>query len=334
MNKTFIFLFIVVSISIYFNNNVFQSHKLQRFLLDEFNSGNYTETTTSNFGTVNLDFPNLTVTAIPIKHLISRYYFLAGDYTKAIKLIEEGENANPYFQLGNVLRSEYYEHLKVQDSMSYYGSLAFEKSPRNIRHFMAKMKSVSLNDDVTELMKAYRIIENESNYNFHLVFLSTLLTFEKLPDSIKNISREIIKKFPNETTVRVASDMIFYGKDDIEKSISENELATNFFNNGQFEEAITHYRLALKYNPGEYINYENLGVIYIQKGDPNSAIEYLTPIINNSVNRPIPLNGKAEFLIGRAYLDTDNKKEACKYLLASKNMNNPYGFRLHSENCK
>ena len=334
MNKSFLFLFLIVTVSIYFNYNVFESHKLQRFLLDEFNSGKYTETTTSKFGTVNLDFPNLTITAIPIKHLVSRYYFLAGDYAQAFSLIEEGKKANPYFQLGNVLKAEYYEHLKVQDSMSYFGSLAFEKSPRNIRHFMAKMKSVSINDDLAELVKAYKIIEDEKNYNFHLVFLSTFLTFEKIPDSIKKISKEILKKFPNESAIRVASDMIFYGKANIEKSIRENEIANNFFKNSQFEEAITHYKLALQYNPGDYINYENLGLLYVQKRDFEKAKEYLVPIITDSVNRSLPKNGKAEYLLGKAYLDINNKDQACKYFLDSKNMNNPFGFRFYSENCK
>ena len=150
MNKTFIFLFSLVTISIYFNYSVFQSHRIQRDLLDQFNSGKLSEEVTAKFKITNFDYPNLTITAIPIKHLLSRYYFLGGDYKKAFELIEEGKKANPYFQLGNVLKSEYFDKLKINDSMSYYGSLAFENSPRNVRHFMAKMKSVAYKKDIDE----------------------------------------------------------------------------------------------------------------------------------------------------------------------------------------
>lgn len=333
MSKIFTFLFILISISIYFNYNVFQSHKIQRPLLDQFNSGKLSEEVTAKFENTNFDYPNLTVTAIPIKHLLSRYYFLSGDYNRAFQLIEEGKKANPYFQLGNVLKSEYFEKLKINDSMSFYGSLAFEKSPRNMRHFMAKMKSVAYENSIDELVKSYRIIENESNTNFHLVFLSTLLTFKNVPDSIKLISKEIAKKFPNNVQIRVATDMIYYGQENINKSIEENKRANEFFKNNDLDKALVHYKKALEYNPEDYVNYENIGVIYLKKKKPLIAIDFLSRIVEGDVNRSLPLDGKAEFLMGSAYIDLNNKTEACKFLKMSKNLNNKFGYRLYGENC-
>ena len=82
------------------------------------------------------------------------------------------------------------------------------------------------------------------------------------------------------------------------------------------------------------MNYENIGVIYLKKKNFLKAVDFLTRVVNGEVNRPFPLDGKAEYLIGKAYLEIDSKEEACKYFLRSKNLNNPYGFRLYSENCK
>lgn len=331
MNRFFYIVFPLIIISIYFNFSVYQSHILQRYLIEDFNSGNYREITTASFETTNLNYPNLTVTAIPIKHLVSRYYFLAGQYEKAFSLIEEGNKANPYFQLGNVLKSEYFEHLDIKDSMSYYGDLAFKNAPKNIRHFMAKIKSTSYNKDLNELIKAYNLIKNQDNYNFHLLFLSSLISMKDVPDSIKSMSNEILNKFPDINEINVARDMVLYGKENIEKSINEAEIANKFFGNGQLYEALNHFKAAIKFNPGDYVNYENCGLILLQLNKPKEAITYLNVIID-SLKRSNK-NGKTEYLIGKAYLDIDNKDLACNFFKKSKSQDNPIGTKLFAENC-
>lgn len=330
-NSYFYIVFLFLITSLYFHYSVYQSQILQRYLLEDFNSGNYREITTSSFLTVNLNFPNLTVTGIPIKFMVSRYYFLASEYEKAFQLIDEGFEANPYFQLGNVLKSEYFEHLNLKDSMSYYSDIAFDKAPKNIRHFMAKMKSTAFNNDFDEMVKSYRKIENQDNYNFHLVFLSTLLAKQNTPDSIKNIANEILDKFPKINSVNVARDMLLFGKENIEKSIKEAEIANIFYQKNQLNEALVHYKNAIELNPGDYVNYENVGLILLQKNKPKEAIKYLTQVLDTL--KRANLDGKSEYLIGKAYIDVGENSKACDYFLKSKNTNNPFGIRFYSENC-
>lgn len=332
MKITSLILLIISSFTIYINYNVNFSYKIQRLLLEDFNSGNYREITTSKFNALNTDIPSISITSIPIKHFISRYHFLAGDYQKALSLIEEGFKDNPYLQLGNVLKAEYYEQLQVQDSMVYYSNLAFENSPRNIRHFLAKMKVVSINDDIEELIKSYELVVNEKNKNFPLVFMSTLLTFEKIPDSVKFYVDQITKKYSNEIDVKTARDIIYYGKENVEKSIENSEKATKLFEEGKINESLTKYLLASKFNPGEYTNFENIGLIYNMKKEYKKAIPFLKKVIDSQI-RPIPLNGKSELILGESYLNLKIKDSACYYLDLSKNYNNKNAFRLHAANC-
>lgn len=332
MKITSLILVLISSITIYINYNVNFSYQIQRLLLEDFNSGNYREITTAKFNALNTDIPSVTITSIPIKHFISRYHFLAGDYQKALSLIDEGFKDNPYLQLGNVLKAEYYEHLQVQDSMVYYANLAFENSPRNIRHFLAKMKVVSIDDDINELVKSYEIVKQDKNKNFPLVFMSTLLTFEKIPDSIKLYVDEITINFSNEIDVKTARDMIYYGKENIEKSIENSTDATQLFEEGKIDESLRKYLLASQFNPEEYTNFENIGLIYNLKKEYKKAIPFLKKVIDSQI-RPIPPNGKSELILGESYLNLGVKDSACYYLDLSKNYNNKNAFKLHAQNC-
>ena len=332
MKITSLILLIISSLTIYINYNVNFSYKVQRSLLEDFNSGNYREITTSKFNTLNTDLPSISITSIPIKHFISRYHFLAGDYQKALILIEQGYKDNPYLQLGNVLKAEYYEHLEVQDSMVYYANLAFENSPLNIRHFLAKMKVVSINDNVKELVNAYEVVKGENNKNFPLVFMSTLLTFEKIPDSLRLYVDEITKMYSNEIDVKTARDIIYYGKENVEKSIVYSTEATQLFNDGKINESLDKYLIASKLNPGEYTNFENVGLIYNIKKEYKKSIPFLRKVIDSQI-RPIPLNGKSELILGESYLNIGIKDSACYYLELSKNYNNKNAFKLYAQNC-
>lgn len=323
---------IISCFSIYVSYNVYFSHKIQRELLQDFNSGNYRESTTSRFGALNSDLPNLTVTSIPIKHLLSRYYFLGGDFEKALELIDQGFKANPYLQLGNVLKSEYYEKLEVLDSMLYYGNLAFDNSPRNIRHFMAKMKAVSFNDDYKELINSYEKVKDFNDKKFPLIFLSTLLTFEKIPDSIKTYVDKITSPYLNDQDVRVARDIVYYGTENVTKSIEYTDKADQFFRNGNLEESLLNYLEASRYNPGAYTNYENIGLIYNSQKKYRKSIKHLKFVID-SLNRPSPINGKSELILGDSYINLNLKDSACYYLNLSKSFNNKMAFNLYAKNC-
>ena len=327
------FILVLVSAStIYVSYNVYFSHKIQKDLLIDFNSGNYRESTTARFNALNPNLPNLTITSIPIKHLLSRYYFLGGEYQKSLDLIDEGFKANPYFQLGNVLKSEYFEHLEVIDSMTYYANLAFQNSPKNIRHFMAKSKIASFNKDYEELFNAYEKVKNQDNKNFPLVFLSALLTFENIPDSIKLRASALVEPFLAIQDVKVARDIIFFGKDNIDKSIEFSTKASQFFKSGQLEESLFNYLEAKKYNPGAYTNYENIGLLYNTQKKYKQSIWYLRFLID-SLERPKPINGKAELILGDSYINLGVKDSACYYLNKSIGFNNKYAFRLFSKNC-
>ena len=63
-----------------------------------------------------MDYPNLTLTSLPIRGVVSKYYLLGGEYNKALELLNQSENVNPYIMYSESVKTEIYDALKVQDS--------------------------------------------------------------------------------------------------------------------------------------------------------------------------------------------------------------------------
>ena len=63
-------------------------------LLYEFNNAKY-NFTLAELEEVYDDFPNLTETAMPIKSMKARYYYLNGERDRAFELLDEGQRDNP-----------------------------------------------------------------------------------------------------------------------------------------------------------------------------------------------------------------------------------------------
>ena len=71
------------------------SSRYQALLIFDFNS-NTRSFGVEDFKNLDLNFPNITVTALPIKYLKARYYLELDSVETAKKLIHESIKSNPY----------------------------------------------------------------------------------------------------------------------------------------------------------------------------------------------------------------------------------------------
>lgn len=327
----FLLIFCLAATS-YINYKVVLSHNLQNQLLTEFNSNKFTENTTASFERLEMEYPNITVTTLPIKQLMAKYYFLAGDYQMALNLIDEGSKANPYIRLGSSMKAEIYDYLKVKDSFLFYARDAFEYSPKNSRHFYLYLKALTIDDQDSLMINAYNRIKNDDNFQYQRSFLTAVMTLEKKSDTMIALAKEAKKMFPNNEEIKLLSDYISYGQENILKSIEYSDNGKKNYENNNLLEAIFYYEEAYKLNPGDFTNLENIGLIYFQSSKYRKAIPYLKKVIDSQI-RPTPINGKSELILGESYLNLEIKDSACYYLELSKNFNNKNAFRLHAQNC-
>ena len=227
--------------TLFINYNVVLSHNLQNQLLTEFNSNNFTENTTASFGRLELEYPNISVTTLPIKQLVAKYYFLSWDYQKALKLIEDGVKANPYIRLGSSMKAEIYDHLKIKDSFLYYAKDAFEYSPKNSRHFFQYLKALTIEDQDSLMIQAYNKIKNDGNYQYQRTFLAAIMTLENKSDTLITLAKEAIKMFPNNEEIKLLSDNISYGQENILKSIEYSKSAKEFYKKNNLGDASSNW---------------------------------------------------------------------------------------------
>ena len=86
---------IIILPSIYITNKVYQSHKGQMILLQDFNSNSYS-LALNQVDNIVPDIPNISVTTLPISSMKARYYVESNQYDKALALLEKGKYENPF----------------------------------------------------------------------------------------------------------------------------------------------------------------------------------------------------------------------------------------------
>ena len=115
---------IIILPSIYITNKVYQSHKGQMILLQDFNSNSYNLPITQVDNIVP-DIPNISVTTLPISSMKARYYVKSNQYDKALTLLEKGKNENPFIYYSEILKSKIYQEKGQLDSAKYYAKKVF-----------------------------------------------------------------------------------------------------------------------------------------------------------------------------------------------------------------
>ena len=182
-----ILLFILSVFSIYFHylNNV--SSEIQADIYEDLFSGEYREESTTRFGVLNTDFPNLSLSSLPMKGVIGRYYFLGAQYDKALELANQSMKDNPYIMYNESLKTDIYFNLGVQDSMMYFAERAFTGIPNNNKHFIDLARAYVNFDKYKLLDSVFQIVENTRDPEIWKFYFSGLLTNE---DSITQYGKE------------------------------------------------------------------------------------------------------------------------------------------------
>ena len=119
----------------------FQSLKQQGVLLYEFNSGKF-NLSLSQLEEIEDDFPNLTETAMPIKAMKARYFYLNNLKEKAHEYAQLGSKDNPQIYFGENLRAQFFLQEQKIDSAYHYSKLAFYNLPNNMPHYNIYMNAI------------------------------------------------------------------------------------------------------------------------------------------------------------------------------------------------
>ncbi|MDB2342424.1 O-antigen ligase family protein [Flavobacteriaceae bacterium] len=311
LNYTFLGIALLALLpSIYISNKVYESLKGQMFLLQDFNSNQFNVPMTI-IDNIVPEIPNITVTTIPINSVKARYYFNAKKYDKAIALLDEGTNANPYLYYSEVLKSQIYLAKGELDSAALYAKKAFFGLPNNALHASHYLNIMNQTRDRDALEEAFELLVAKNDLNNWKNYL--IVASQLYPTNDAKLSARATKAaelFPLDDNIKSLYRNIIVGPNAIAKAAAFSNAAQKLFSEADYTNAAVNFEKAIQQNPLEYSYYENASTANYLIGNLDKAIEQIDVVIND-MN---PLNGKCEYIKALIYIKLGDPIGACPLL--------------------
>ncbi|MEN9696741.1 MAG: hypothetical protein RLZ56_162 [Bacteroidota bacterium] len=324
--------FVMVVPSIYINNQVYQSLKVQKFVMGEIDADPKMalDEVKDAFPT----FPNLSTSTLPIPALVARYYFRDKHYDEAMRLLNESANINPALHYNDFIKTAVFAAQQNFDSVAFYAKRAFYNWPRATSYYKNVIFAASKQKDTAELNKAFATYVKYRNepeaWNQFLLGRFELLGPQNAY-SIK-ILDSALKLFPKDTTTFVKIRGLFAsGGSAIAPAASDfTSRGMQAFQKGQFTVAAQWYQKASEADPANYTHLENIGICYYSAKQFEKAIPYF----DKASVLPASNTGKSEFYKAMCLIALGKKDFACGALQVAKQKHYPNVDSYITTNCK
>lgn len=321
---------IVLIISSYANYKVFQSFIVQTKVIGDYNSGNLREENLIRLNNLDINYPNISATAFPLKEIKAMYELRFGDYSSALDMLNNGIKGNPYMRVNESLKAEAFYNLGMRDSSYFYSKIAYENLPGNARHYQQYLTELVFKKDLDEIMKVFTKSKFKNNSQYWINYFASVIKLSDGNNEIDSLARLAIKKFPNNEKIRTISAYIIHGQENVKKSYELFKCGIEHFSNNNFNKASEKFIEAIDLNKMDYSFYENAGMSLIKAKRNEEATAYFYKAINNFDTK----DGKSEYGLATALSSLNQKNEACKYFLKSMKRNFKPAFKDYSILCK
>ena len=256
----------------------FKSLTQQGRLLYEFNNANYTYTR-EELDQISHDFPNLTETAMPIKAMKARYYYLAGNKEEAHEMALKGIKDNPKIHFGDNLKSVFFLEENKIDSSYYYAKKAFDGLPNNMPHYDMYMRTLAFKRDAAAINEAFNKVHKLAGdtKGIWTIYLRTLALTRSLGDPFSMAkAQEAFKLYPTDENIFQLYRILTYGQAKIAAADKFAADAKELFEKGNFSGAVDLYSKAFDSDPLQYNHSLNAALTYYKINDFKKAIKFLS----------------------------------------------------------
>ena len=299
--------------SIYVSNKVYESLKGQMFLLQDFNSNQF-NVSMNRIDNLVPEIPNITVTTIPINSVKARYYVNAKKYDKALALLDEGTQANPYLFYSEVLKSQIYTAKGQLDSAAVYAKKAFFGLPNNALHASNYINIINQTRDREALDEAFELLtlKNDlNNWKNYLIVAAQL--YPPKEQKLVERAKRAAQLFPLDQSIQGLYRSIAVGPEALNKGIAFSNAGLELFNQADYINAALNFEKAIAQNPLEYSYYENAATANYLTGNLDKAVDQIDIVIKD-MN---PLDGKCEYIKALIYIKLGDPIGACPLLQTS-----------------
>ena len=288
----------------------FKSLTQQGRLLYEFNNANYTYSR-DELDQISHDFPNLTETAMPIKAMKARYYWLSGNKEEAYKMASLGSADNPKIHFADNLKSLFFLEENKIDSSYYYAKKAFDGLPNNMPHYDMYMRTLAYKRDAAAINEAFNRVHKLAGdtKGIWTIYLRTLALTRSLGDPFSMAkAQDAFKLYPNDENIFQLYRILTYGQDRITAADKFAAEAKVLFDNGNFSGAADLYSKAFDSDPLQYNHSLNAALTYYNIKDFKNAIKYLS--LSKSSKNPAVVE-KAIRFNALSHLQIGDLKQTC-----------------------
>lgn len=315
MKIIFKFLFICLILGVcYSNYKIFQASEYQSNIMYDFNNGSFLvplEYIKSNDG----NYPNVTITALPLKYLQARYFeeYDSIEIAKRLYFEAMSEKINPYLKAAEAEIADIYYTEQKYDSAYYFAKQAFDILPNSNVHRTIYFKTLKQRKDTIELENAFNRIKEYYNDSHWINYFYERYAIVGAGDQqILSLIKDYREKFnlQEDAATDVLEKFMLQGDARVQQSVEISKEAGKVFKEKKYEEAAELFVLAAQIEDTEYSFYENAAISYNLAGQYDKASYFFDKVIYD-LN---PKNGKSEFYKGVMLIKLDSLKVGCDYL--------------------
>jgi O-antigen ligase len=322
---SFILIALVLGISVHIISYI--SLTKQGQLLYEFNNAKY-NLTRSQLDNISHDFPNLTETAMPIKSMKARYYYLQGNKEEAYQMIDQGAKDNPQIFFSENLKSQFLFQEGKLDSAYVYAKRAFDGLPNNMPHYDMYMKTLVAKRDLTSLDQTFeKMISLAGNQKIiWTIYIRSLAQTRSLGDPFAmDKAASAYQLYPNDETIFSLYRLLTYGQQRMVEAENLSNQATVAYNNKEYGKAAILFFQAFDKDPLQHTYSLNAGLGYFESKQYDKAIQFfdlaLTSKKESTKEKALRYKGLSMYSLGRG-------PEACAVFLV---LRNKYPKRMYQQ---
>jgi len=318
--------FLLIGGSIFINNQVYESLKVQKYVMGEIDAD--PKMALDEVKDAFPMFPNLSTSTLPIKALVARYYFRDKMYDESMRLLRESENVNPALHYNDFIKTAIFSAQQNFDSTAFYAYRAFYNWPRATSYYKNALYAAAKKKDTVEINKVYNVYKKYRNGGEAVnQYLMAMYEVKGGADRyMLNILDSAFVHFPGDTAALMNAKNLLsrgvLGNQGSGQAVFTNQYSTDggkLFAKGKYTQAANMYIKASSIEPNNYTHYENVAICYYTNKNFEKSIPYFDKAASFSNNN----TGKSEFFKAMSLVSMGKNSDACGPLQAAKKKNYP-----------
>ena len=246
-------------------------------LLFEFNNNKF-EMSLDELDQISDEFPNLTETALPIKAMKARYYYLNNLKDKAHSYASEAAKDNPFIYFPENLKAQFFFQEGKIDSAYIYSKIAFDNIPRNKPHFDLYIKTLVNRKDISGIENAFnkaKEVFGDDSVIWQL-YLQALAGTRNIGDPhAMQQAANAFNLFPDNQSIFTLYKILTYGQARMIQAEKLGREAVEFYKNKSFDQAFIKFKQANDLDPLDPVFPLNAGFSFLNQKNSKVLFHFL-----------------------------------------------------------